>query len=130
MHRNYSFYEPTSLKKVQTATIAIALIAIIAINLPYVFPRFYKGVQHDVGSKTVSVYVFDSDLHALSVPVIDPNKNFAETGQRVSVFLRNNYRDDEIQHPPRLTLAILLGFTIFYVIITRVGKKPSSNPPA
>lgn len=111
------------MNKAQAATLAFACIAIFAVNFPYVLPRYYKDVQHAVGSELVSVYVPHSDSSTVTVPVTDSANNFSETGQRVSVYLRNGYRDDEIQFAPRLTLALLVGFGSLYVIITRITVK-------
>lgn len=107
------------MKKAQTATLLVACIAILAVNLPYALPSFYKGAQQPVGSQLVAVYVPDPDSSALTVPVTNPRNGFSETGQRVSVYLRNDYRDDEIQLAPRLTLALVLGFSFLYATVTR-----------
>ena len=115
------------MNKAQRATLAIAWFAIFAVNLPYVIPHsyYYKGVQHVVNSPTVAVYVSDPDPSIPTVPVINPGNNFSETGQRVSVSLRNDYHENEIQFAPRLTLSLLMGFGLLFAIITRVTARRS-----
>ena len=117
------------MNKAQSATLSFAFMAIFAVNFPYVLPRYYKGSHHPVGSPTVKVHVPASDSEALTVPVINRSDDFRETGQRVTVYLRNGYRDDEIQFAPRLTLSLLLGFGILYVIITRITTRPPTPTP-
>ena len=118
-----------TMNKAQSATLSFAFMAIFAVNFPYVLPRYYKGSHRPVGSPTVKVHVPASDSAALTVPVIEPTDGFRETGQRVSVYLRNGYRDDEIQFAPRLTLSLLLGFGVLYVIITRITTRPPAPTP-
>ena len=117
------------MNKAQTAILLIACIAIFAVNFPYVLPRYYKGVQHVVTSPTVSVYVPHPNSSTPTVPVINTNEGFAETGQRVLVYLRNGYRDDEIQFAPRLTLSLLLFFGFLYAVITRITMRPAAPTP-
>ena len=116
------------MNKAQRITVWIACVAIFAVNFPEIFPHYYKGVQRPVGSEIVSVYVPNSDSSAVTVAITNPRNNFADTGQRVAVYLRNNYRPVEIPHAPRLTIALLLCFAIIYAIISRVSsKQPSSS---
>ena len=116
------------MNKAQTATLLIACIGIFAVNFPYILPRYYKGLYHVVGSPTVSVHV-PHDSSTLAVPVTNLNDTASETGQHVAVYLRNGYRDDEIQFAPRLTLALLLSFSILYAIITRITMRlPTPTP--
>jgi len=115
------------MNKAQKITLSIAFFAVLAVNLPYLIPHsyYYKGVQHGVGTPTVAVYVSDHDPSIPTVPVVNPGNNFSETGQRVSVYLRNDYQDGEIRFAPRLTLVLLLGFGILFAIITRITTRRS-----
>ena len=116
------------MNKPQTATLLIACIAMLAVNFPYILPRYYKGFYHVVGSPTVSVRV-PRDSSTLTVPVTNLNDTTSEPGQHVAVYLRNGYRDDEIQFAPRLTVSLLLSFGILYAIITRITTRLSTRTP-
>ena len=118
------------MNKAQRITVWIACVAIFAVNFPQILPHYYYGVQRPVGSEIVSVYVPDPDSSALTVAVTNPRNNFADTGQRVAVYLRTNYRAVEVPRGPRLTIALLLCFAILYAIVSRVSiKQPSSSTP-
>lgn len=122
--------------RLQLCFLLLAIVALIGVNLPMAFPLFYrsvKGTQHAVGPDIVSVYLSAPDY---SVPLVsvrqgasaNPNESLAETGQRVSVYLRNNYREKEIYYAPRLTLWIILGFgTGFCIINWMTGRKPTTS---
>jgi hypothetical protein len=114
----------------QRATLLIGWIVLLAVNASDVFPRVYKGRHHVVGTETVSVYVPDSDPSRVTVPITNPSASFSETGQRVAVYVRNGYRDDEIQRTPRVTALLLLGFVLVYAIVTRITTKrrPEMDP--
>jgi len=114
----------------QKATLLIAWIVLLTVNASEIFPRVYKGRHHLVGTETVSVYVPDSDPSGVTVPITDPSANFSETGRRGRVYVRNDYRDVEIQRTPRVTTLLLLGSVIVYATVTRITKmrRPETDP--
>ena len=113
----------------QTAVLSIASLAIFAVNFLDALPFYYKGVQHPVGSNIVTVYVPHGGSSIPALPVMlrsaNPADGYSDTGQRVEVWLRNNYREDAIHRTPRKTIAILMCFGVLYPIISRVTARKS-----
>ncbi len=119
----------SSLLWLQKTNLIVAAILILGVNVvgaspkKYINPAMYKGEQHSVGADIVSVYLPTPDSkNAIPIPVqtfAASSVGFVDTGQRVSVYLRNGYKDDLIAYYPRATLIItavagaghlLLGF--------------------
>ena len=120
---------PARMNTAQTVVLSIASIAIFAVNFLDALPIYYKGVQHPVGSNIVKVYVPHGGSSFPALPVMLPSANpgdgHSDTGQRIEVWLRNNYREDAIHRAPRKTIAILICFGVLYSIISRVtARKP------
>ena len=81
----------------------------------------YKGLMHAIGPEVVTVYEPSSLGGDPTIPVVhvgDPN---TDTGQRVVVYIRNDYRDDEIQSAPRRTLKLLGFLVVIYSLVSLVG---------
>jgi hypothetical protein len=116
------------MNKPQIAALFVAVCALLAVNLAAPFVSMHwKGVQHPVGSEAVSVYPVEHTDRASSSPsvaVTDPSKNFSPTGERVMVYIRNDYRADDIKRIPYLTIWLLIGFTALFAIVSRFTAKP------
>lgn len=122
------------MNKAQISVLLIAAAAIFLVNLPGAIPSsyFYKGVQHPVGSDTVSVYSTGANSEAPAVPIIkvpaNPNEASVNTGQFVAVYVRNDYRDGDVNRIPRVTLSILFGFALLYRIVSWVThRRPAQH---
>jgi hypothetical protein len=97
----------------------------------------YKGVQDQVGTDLVQVDTYTGRPGEIPIPVKkwsglnpnDVNGTFLETGERVRVYLRNDYKDDKIIFWPRMTLWIL-GTTILLYFAMGIGSRlyNSSRP--
>src|SRR5258708_3142718 len=94
------------------------IIALVVVNTDLFMPHF-KGVQHAVGSDVVSVYTADDDRSAASVPLqrleVAPNNqssSLSDTGQRVHVYIKNTYRDDDIRRAHSRSLKVLMFFLL------------------
>jgi hypothetical protein len=102
----------------------------ILVNISGAMRPMYKGVQKQVGTDLVQVYAFTDGSNEIPIPVkkwSSPNPNdvngtFVETGEKVQVYLRNDYKDDDIIFWPRRTLWIL-GVTIVLYLGIGVGVR-------
>ena len=107
--------------RVLPSVIAIGgIIALVLVNTDLSMPR-YKGVQHSVGSDIASVYTADDDSSAPLVPIqrlqIDSknqSSSLSDTGQRVHVYIKNTYRDDDIRRAHSATIRVLVFFVLLY----------------
>ena len=104
-----------SRKVIWTVGIALAIL----VNLYVAAPRMYMGVQRPVDKDVVSVYSVNGGQDEKPLPVMawdgagpnDINGKYVDTGQRVRVYLRNDYRNAPVPSYSRYTLWIL-GSTI------------------
>lgn len=114
------------MNKAQIAVLLTAAVAVGCVNLLAVIPYFHKGVQHPVGSDAVSVYLPRADSSVPTVPIMqtptNSNEAFTDTGQRVTVYLRNSYHEAEMRRYPKMTLSLFLVFGIIYFIASRAGS--------
>jgi len=107
----------------------------ILVNISGAMRPMYKGVQEQVGTDLVQVYAFTDGSNEIPIPVKkwsspnpnDVNGSIVETGEKVQVYLRNNYKDDDIIFWPRRTLWIL-GVTIVLYLGIGVGVRLFSSP--
>jgi hypothetical protein len=101
------------------AILVLACLSIFTVNLICALPRFHIGIGHLLGEETVRVLELPaSSSLTYTVPVQSFSEGHPETGQRVRVLIGNNYREDEIQFAPRVTLVLLLFFGWLYAVTT------------
>jgi hypothetical protein len=90
--------------------IAICGVAAIALVNTELFMPHYKGVQHAVGHDVASVYT----PHGSDSPLVPVESDSNDTGQRVHVYIKNSYRDDDIRRSHTLTITVLVTSVALY----------------
>jgi hypothetical protein len=121
--------------QLQFSILLLGTAALFFVNLPDALPfSAYKGAQHAVGSDVVQVYTPPSDPSVPTVAVTrtakNPGEKDADTGERVTVYLRNSYREDAIHRSPQRTLLVLLGCVVLYGIASLVKSRKPTDPPS
>ena len=108
------------MNKAQRIVLRGGLSAVVLVNLFYASGINYvsNGVQHVVASDVVSVYTPSESSTTATVPVQTlagkpPDVHFAATGQRVAVYLRNNYCASEGSARPTLML-LAVAWLLFW----------------
>ena len=81
----------------------------------------YKGLAHAVGPDVVQVYEPSALGGDPAIPVVHVGNPNTDTGQRVVVYIRNDYREDEIQSAPRRTLKLLGFLVVIYFLVSLAG---------
>jgi hypothetical protein len=93
----------------------LGFLSILVINLVSFLPRFHKGDQHSVGEDVVSVVPYRSDSDIRSVPIKELNGSKPlGPDQRVNVYLRYVYEDNQNLWFPKLTTILLLSCSLIY----------------
>lgn len=119
-----------TLKRLQTLNLSFGITLILAVNAVGSLPRIYKGVQHEVGPETVSVYSPHGEQHEILTPIetIGPEgAGIIDTGQRVQVYVVNWYKDDEILFYPRWTFLIALCVVVIHLALLLWKPRQSSE---
>ena len=85
----------------------------------------YKGIEHPVGAGALRVYQASANDHDFELPVWreEAVEGTVDTGERVQVWLRSDYRDPHLLTKPNLTLLVIGFFVLLYLfvsILTRV----------
>ncbi len=116
------------MSKLQKRVFSVFFWLVVAINIWGALPSFYYAPYGSVGPDVVSVYEPDADL-APFVPIkkIDSSRfadPFVDTGKRVAVSIRNDYRDRRAEQLARVTLLVMLVGAILY---RGVGRKKEPN---
>lgn len=115
------------LGRIQRRILTISIVLIVLVNTWYAMGvRFLSpGVQHVVGPAEVSVYL-PTGGGALT-DVLDSSHDFAKTGQRVAVYLRNDYCGRESEYgPSRITLLIVVIARLLWLLVGKLvpGEDP------
>ena len=81
-------------------------------------PSFHYAPYGDIGPNVVSVYEIDGEGdHYVSIKKLDRSKIpplFVDTGKKVAVSIRNDYRGRSAEQLARFTLLVLLvGFALY-----------------
>ena len=101
----------------------LGFFSILAINLVSLLPRIHQGDQHPVGEDVVSVVPYRSDSDIRSVQIKELNSSIPLVpDQRVHVYLRYAYEDNQNLWFPKLTTILLLGFSLIYVAAHLIEK--------
>ena len=102
------------MRHLQTAIALCGVFLIVTINLA---PDFsYKGMQHPVGAEAIQVFQPALGDHDFEQPVWRYEEGFVDTGQRVLVELRSDYRDPHLLAKPNLTLLVIGFFVLLYFL--------------
>lgn len=120
-----------NLNLLRTLNMSCGIALILAVNVVGALPKTYKGIQHPVGPGLVSVYTQDDDSDAQPVPVQawgGYEAGFKDTGQRVTVYLFNGYKDDEIEFYPRRTILIAICMVVIHLVLKVIPSKPRPKP--
>ncbi len=114
------------MRRIRLGTWILGLGAAAALNAWGSLPRVYKGEFRPVGEDVVSVYTPGGSDGEPTVPVVRlEGGGFKDTGERVRVFLRNDYRwDGDAQWYPRATLCIL---TVMLVVALATSAADASR---
>ena len=100
-----------NIRLARTLNLTIGIAMILAFNAVGSLPAIPHGVQHEVGPETVSVYTSKGEPHEILTPVETHDaseRGFIDTGQKVQVYVRNDYNLDLSQYYPRWTFVITL----------------------
>jgi hypothetical protein len=120
------------MSRAQIIVLLLAAVVVSAINIPDALPQFHKVSRQPVGAETVSAYVPDAVPFAPTVAVQQIRGARDGTppaaGERVAVFIRSGYRDEEVQRAPRLTLATLVAFGGIFCLVTRLQRGGGGAP--
>ncbi len=111
----------TNVTEIQRLNLSIGIALIMAFNGFGSLPIIYIGVQHQVGSATVSVYSPRGEPDEILIPIKTfgaSDTGFIDTGQSVQVYVRNWYKDDMIQFYPRWTFFIALGMVVIHLALS------------
>ena len=114
------------MRHLQTAIVLCVILLVVVINLA---PDFsYKGMQHPVGAEAVQVFQSTLADHDFEQPVWRWGSEGGpiDTGQRVLVELRSDYRDPHLLAKPDLTLFLIGSFVLLYVLARLVAHLASS----
>lgn len=112
----------TILKPAQKRIVIAALTLISVVNVISAsgLSSISNSVQHPIGPSYVSVYIIGKEAALSVVPVQRVTSNaFLDTGQRVSVYLRNDYCSADGWTAPKLTLLIIAFSILFYLYAGR-----------
>lgn len=114
--------------RIQKRILTVAIVLIVVVNAWYgLGVRFLSNsIQHEVGPAEVSVYVPTEGSVVTKVESTGIH-GFADTGQRVAVYLHNDYCGTESEFgPSRTTLLIVVIARLLWLL---VGKMvPGENP--
>lgn len=118
--------------RIQQRILTISIVLIVLVNTWYaVGIRFLSpGVQHEVGPAEVSVYVPTGS--GVLTDVVDSSHDFAKIGQRVEVYLRNDYCGRESEFgPSRTTLLIVVIARLLWLFVGKLvpGEDPHRRRP-
>lgn len=114
--------------RIQRRILTVATILIVIVNGWYALGiRFLSpGVQHEVGPADVSVYV-PTERSVVTKVESTGMHGFADTGQRVAVYLRNDYCGKETEFgPSRTTLLIVVFARLLWLLVGKLvpGEDP------
>ncbi len=110
-----------NIRLLRKLNLSFGIALILAINAVGALPPVHKGVQHEVGPETVSVYSPQGEPHEILTPIETFGQGdtlFIDTGQRVQVYVANRYKDDEILFYPRWTFLITLCVVVIHLALT------------
>ena len=115
------------MRHLQTTILWCGLLLVVVINLAP--DLFYVGTYHPMGAEAVRVYqptVYDHDFDQ---PVwrLDVVEGVIDTGERVQVELRNDYRDQHLLAKPNLTLLVIGFFVLLYFLAGMVMLASSAR---
>ncbi len=110
----------------QTIIVLGGILLVVAINLAP--DLFYVGTYHPVGAEAVRIYQPSVHDHDFDQPVwrMDAVEGVIDTGERVQVELRNDYRDPHLLAKPNLTLLVIGFFVLLYFLAGVVMRLASS----
>lgn len=114
--------------RIQKRILTVAIVLVVIVNAWYALGvRFFSpGVQHEVGPADVSVYV-PTERDVLTKVERTGSHGFTDTGQRVAVYLRNNYCGKESEFgPSRTTLMIVVIARLLWLLVGKLvpGEDP------
>ena len=110
------------LGQIQKRILAVSIVLIVLVNGWYALGiRFFSNsFQHEVGPADVSVYVPTQHSVVTKVEAIGGHA-FVDTGQRVAVFLRNDYCGKESEFgPSRSTLLIVVTAYLMWLLVGKL----------
>jgi hypothetical protein len=119
-----------NVRLLRTLNLSFGIAMILAVNAVGSLPKFYKGVQHQVGPELVSVYSPEGNRHEILTRIQTHGMSgtgFIDTGQSVQVYLRNGYKDDEILYYPRWTFLIAMCMVVNHLALTLILSMSQSK---
>ena len=112
----------SALGRIQKRILTVATVLVVIVNAWYALGvRFFSpGVQHEVGPADVSVYIPTEGGLVTKVESAGSH-GFTDTGQRVAVYLRNNYCGKESEFgPSRMTLMIVAMARLLWLLVGKL----------
>ena len=116
------------MRHLRTIIVWGGLLLVVAVNLA---PNlFYVEMYHPVGAEALRVYqpsVYDHDFDQ-PFWCLGGAEGVVDTGERVQVELRNDYRDPHLLAKPNLTLSVIGIIFVLYITIGLLARTVSDTP--